>query len=268
MLESVEKEKVLEAYTGFASVYDEFMDDIDYEAWCDYLIRLLYEYNIKDGIIAELGCGTGNATQILAQNGYDVIGIDLSREMLGVATDKLYRDSPGESASSKQQGSVIYVCQDICNLQLPYKVNGMVSICDSMNYIVDYNDFLRVLKNVKKYLNPGGVFIFDLKTRKYFSDIGESVIAEDRVQCSFIWDNFFDAGSNVNEYRLSLFVQEEDGKYRKVVEEHYQRAYLLKEIKEAARESELVIEAIYDAFTKESISEESDRIYIILKNNE
>lgn len=252
----------MEAYTGFAKVYDRFMDNIDYAGWCSYLIELLRENHIKDNAIAELGCGTGNVTEILAENGYDVIGIDFSQEMLEIATEKLHE----ADSSIGEKGQIIYVCQDICELELPDKVSAMVSICDSINYITEYEDFVRVLKNVKRYLKPEGIFIFDLKTVKYFKEIGESVIAEDREDCSFIWDNYFDENDYINEYRLSLFIQGADGRYDKFMEEHYQRAYFIDEVKMAAKEAELTVEAMYNAFTRNEACEDNDRIYVILKN--
>ena len=78
----------MDAYTGFAAVYDELMDNIPYEEWGKYLIDLLNEYGIKDGIVLDLGCGTGNITEILANNGYDMIGVDNSQEMLNIAMEK------------------------------------------------------------------------------------------------------------------------------------------------------------------------------------
>ena len=53
-----------ESYESFAGVYDLFMDNIDYPAWCTYLTGILKEYGIEDGLIAELGCGTGSMTEL------------------------------------------------------------------------------------------------------------------------------------------------------------------------------------------------------------
>ena len=258
----------MEAYTGFAKVYDEFMDNIDYSKWCNYLVELLHENNIKDVTIAELGCGTGNVTQILSQHGYNVIGIDISQEMLETASEKLYETdtcSDSEDEAGKK-GQIVYVCQDMRELELPCKVSAMVSICDSINYITEYEELVEIFKKVKKYLKDNGIFIFDIKTAKYFSDIGESIIAEDREECSFIWDNYFDENDNINEYCLSLFVRGKDGRYDKFTEYHYQRAYLIEEIKTAAAAAKLTVDHMYNAFTKSTASEDNDRIYVILKN--
>lgn len=246
----------MEAYTGFAQVYDRFMDNIDYEAWCSYLISLLKEYGIdeKSGnkIILDMGCGTGNVTQRLADFGYDMIGIDNSQDMLNVAMEK----------RGDNQG-ILYLFQDMREFELYGTVAAAVSICDSINYITDYEDLVQVFKLVNNYLDPQGIFIFDLKTKRNYEKIGESVIAEDRDECSFIWDNWFDENDNINEYRLSLFVKGDDGRYDKFTEEHFQRAYSLEEIKRALHKAGLKFVTAYEAFTKEEAREDNDRIYVI-----
>ena len=78
----------MEAYTSFASVYDTFMDDVPYEEWGEYLHGLLKEYGINDGLVLDLGCGTGTMTELLADLGYDMIGVDNSEDMLEIALEK------------------------------------------------------------------------------------------------------------------------------------------------------------------------------------
>ena len=156
--------------------------------------------------------------------------------------------------------------QDATELELPFPVPAMVSIGDSMNYITDYGDFMQVLKKVRQFLEPGGIFVFDLKTRKYFSDIGETTIAEDREECSFIWENYFDEETNINEYYLSVFVRGEDGRYDKYEEEHFQRGYTLDEVKKAVEAAGLKMERIYEAFSEREGSEENDRVYVVVRN--
>lgn len=250
----------MEAYTGFAQVYDKFMDNIDYENWCRYIITLLKEYGIdeKSGnalgskIVLDLGCGTGNVTQKLSEFGYDMIGIDNSQDMLNLAMEKR-----GDNES------ILYLLQDMREFELYGTVAAVVSVCDSINYITDYDDLVQVFKLVNNYLDPKGIFIFDLKTINNYKNIGEQVIAEDREECSFIWDNYFDENDNINEYQLSVFVRGADGRYDKFTEEHYQRAYVLEEIKSALSDSGLRFIASYNAFTKDEADENNDRIYVI-----
>ena len=252
----------MEAYMGFAQVYDQFMDNIDYDQWCGYLFELLKEYDVDENagnsyqnkIVLDMGCGTGNITQRLAAKGYDMIGIDNSAEMLNVAMEKRGDDS-----------SILYLLQDMRAFELYGTVAAVVSVCDSINYVTEYEDLVQVFLLVNNYLDPEGVFIFDLKTAAYYRQIGETVIAEDREDCSFIWENYFDEESRINEYQLSLFVKGSDGRYDKYVEEHFQKAYALKEIRRALQEAGMEYITAYEAFTKNTATEQNDRIYVIAK---
>ncbi len=245
----------MEAYGGFAQVYDAFMDNVDYHQWCDYAVKLLNQYGVFSGQLVDIGCGTGTGTMLFAKEGYQMIGIDISQEMLEIAESK------------KEMENILYVLQDVTELELPYTVPAMVSIGDSMNYITDYGDFTMVLKRVNQYLEDNGIFVFDLKTKKYFSDIGETTIAEDREDCSFIWENYFDEETNINEYYLSVFVRGQDGRYDKYEEEHFQRGYTLKEISQAVEISGLKIEKIYEAFSDNEGKEENERVYVVVRKS-
>ena len=190
----------MSSYESFARVYDLFMDNIPYEEWCAYLTGLLREYNIEDGLVLELGCGTGNATRILSSAGYDMIAVDNSPDMLEIAMEKKAEDDQ----------DILYLLQDMRDFELYGTVRAVVSICDSMNYITEKEDLLEVFRLVNNYLDPGGIFLFDLNTPyKYREILGEQTIAEDREDASFIWDNYFDEEENINEYDLSLFIPEE-----------------------------------------------------------
>lgn len=246
----------MEAYTSFAAVYDMFMDNIPYEEWAAYLISLLKEYGIEDGLVLDLGCGTGSLTEILAREGYDMTGIDLSPDMLQIAMEK--RAESGRD--------ILYLLQDMREFELYGTVRAIVSICDSMNYLLEPGDLVQTLRLVNNYLDPEGLFIFDLNTEyKYREILGESTIAEDREESSFIWDNSYDEEKRINEYSLSLFIREKEDLYRKYQETHYQRAYTLGEVKDAIRQAGMEFVAVYDAFTRNAPREDSERIYVIAR---
>lgn len=248
----------MEAYTGFAAVYDMFMDNIPYEEWCGYLVDLLKEYGVCDGILLDLGCGTGSLTELLAENGYDMIGVDYSEEMLEIAMEK-------RAESGKD---ILYLCQDMREFELYGTVRAVVSICDCMNYITEPEDLITVFKLVNNYLDPEGLFIFDLNTEyKYETVMGDCTIAEDREDSSFIWDNQYDPEEKINIYDLSIFVREEENLYRKYQETHYQRAYSLDEVRAAIDAAGMEFVAAYDAFTKDAPKKESERIYVIAREH-
>lgn len=246
----------MEAYTGFAEVYDLFMDDVPYEEWFRYLKGLLEEYGVRDGLVLDLGCGTGNMTELLAGNGYDMIGIDLSEEMLEIAAKK-------KEASALD---ILYLQQDMREFELYGTVKAVISVCDSMNYILEWEDLCQVFSLVNNYLDPGGIFIFDLNTEYKYAQMGEETIAENREDGSFIWDNFYDSQEKINEYDLTLFVKEgEEGLYRKYEETHYQRAYSLEEIRRAIEKAGMEYVTAYDAFSREEPNPFSERIYVIAR---
>ena len=238
----------MEAYTSFAEVYDTFMDNVPYEEWADYLEDRLKEYGVKDGLVLELGCGTGSMTELLAEKGYDMIGVDNSEDMLEIAMEK--RIESGHD--------ILYLLQNMQEFELYGTVRAVVSSCDCINYITDVEELVEVFSLVNNYLDPKGIFIFDFNTKHKYEQIGERVIAENQDNASFIWENFYYPEECINEYDVTFFLKEENDLYRKVVEEHFQRAYTLEEIKECFVEA-------FDDYSNAPASEKSERICVIAR---
>lgn len=248
----------MEAYTSFARVYDTFMDNVPYEEWADYLVQLLEEYGVNEGLVLDLGCGTGSMTEALADRGYDMIGVDYSEEMLEIAMEK----------KEKSGHDILYLSQDMREFELYGTVRGMISVCDSINYITDTKELLEVFCLVNNYLDPEGIFIFDFNTEyKYRELLGEQTIAESREDCSFIWDNYYYEDEKINEYELTLFIRDEERQelYRRYQEMHLQRAYTLAEMKKMIGQAGLIYVTAYDAYTKEAPRNDSERICVIAR---
>lgn len=260
----------MQAYAGFAEVYDLFMDNVPYDEWGKYLISLLEEYGIKKGLVLDLGCGTGKMTRLLAEAGYDMIGVDNSAEMLQIAVEQ-EAGSEQEAGAAQEAGrgnrrQILYLCQDMREFELYGTVAAVVSVCDSMNYILEEADLFTVFRLVNNYLDPGGVFIFDLNTiYKYSELLGETTICENREEGSFIWENYYEEEEQINEYDLTLFIKEDSGLFRKYQETHYQRGYELGTIKRLLTEAGMEFVAAYDAFTREAPREDSERLYVIAR---
>ena len=248
----------MEAYTNFAEVYDTFMDNIPYEKWAEYLHEIMEEYNIREGTLLELGCGTGNMTEQLASMGYDMIGVDNSEDMLELAMEKRL----------KTGHDILYLLQDMQSFELYGTVKAVVSVCDSVNYVTDEAELKEVFRLVNNYLDPRGIFIFDFNTTyKYREILGDRTIAENREECSFIWENYYYEDEKINEYDLSLFIKEDSGLYRKYEETHFQKAYELEGMKQVLEKAGLQFVTAYDAFTKEAPSDTSERIYVIAREH-
>jgi cyclopropane fatty-acyl-phospholipid synthase-like methyltransferase len=234
------------------------MDNIPYEEWAEYLSRLLAEYEVTDGIVLDLGCGTGTLTELMAARGFDMIGVDYSEEMLEIAMEK--RAESGRD--------ILYLLQDMREFELYGTVRAVISICDSLNYITEEEELEEVFRLVNNYLDPEGVFIFDFNTvYKYREILGDQTIAESREDCSFIWDNYYYEEEQINEYELSLFLQEEGNLYRKYVETHYQKGYELETIKSLLEKSGMKFVTAYDAFTRNPPTKESERVYVIARES-
>lgn len=266
------------SYTAFAYVYDELMDNVPYDEWARYLTGLLKEYGVSEGLVCELGCGTGQMTRRLAAAGYDMIGIDSSEDMLNIAREKEYEEGDASTSGEEEAfadggvSSVLYSQQDMRSFELYGTVSAIVSICDSMNYITSDEDMLSVFRLVNNYLDKGGIFIFDLNTEyKYKELLGDTTIAENREEISFIWENLYDEEKHLNEYSLTLFTQvwteeeEETSLYEKQEEVHLQRAYSLEEIKVLLAKAGLEFLAAYDVLTHEIPGAQCERMYIIAR---
>ena len=297
----------MDAYTDFAQVYDELMDDTPYEEWCDYLVTLLEKYGIwksdtsvtnKKGedadpgaagdhvsecmaknlaqernTILDLGCGTGTLTELLARRGYDMIGLDNAQEMLQIAMEKRERSGL----------DILYLMQDMREFELYGAVGAVISVCDSLNYLLTEEDVVKTFRRVNDYLYPQGLFIFDFNTvYKYAVVIGDATIAENREDCSFIWENYYHEEQEINEYDLTVFVaegrneSEADGtaadaarqtteRFQRFQEVHYQRGYRLKQMKALLLRAGLEFLEAIDADTHGDVKRNSERIYVVAR---
>ena len=245
----------MEAYTEFATVYDTFMDNVPYEAWEKYLVDILKAEGINDGLLLELGCGTGRMTRLLAAEGYDMIGVDNSEEMLSVAREYTMENT-----------EILYLLQDMREFELYGTIRAVVSVCDSMNYIMSEEDLRQVFSLVNNYLDPGGIFIFDMNTRyKYEELLGDNSFCETREDSSFIWENYYDEETRINEYDLTLFIPEAGELYRRYAETHYQRNYKVEQIVDFLQQAGLVCEGMYDDYTDAGVKADSERITFVTR---
>ena len=243
----------MDAYTGFAEVYDLFMDQVPYEKWSGRIIQILSAYGIRDGLVLDLGCGTGSMTELLAGAGYDMIGVDASEEMLELAYEK--RAESGHD--------ILYLLQDMREFELYGTVRAIVSVCDSLNYITEEEELLHVFRLVRNYLDPDGVFFFDMNTiYKYSEMLGETTIAENREEGSFIWENYYDPEEQLNQYDLTLYIRDEDDRYTRFEETHIQKAYALERVLELLQQAGMKAEQIFDSDTEKKVTDTTGKFCI------
>lgn len=246
----------MEAYSEFANVYDLFMEDTPYEMWYDFIKECLKEQKTEVESVCELGCGTGQMTMLFAKEGKEVIGIDYSPEMLMVAQDHAYDENL----------SILYSMQDMSEFELEGQVDLIISCCDSINYLVEEGDVQQTFHQVKKFLKDEGLFIFDMNTAyKYQEVLGDQIFADQTEDAAYIWENFYDEETKINEYEVSFFIKGQDGKYERSVENHYQKAYSIEVVKRMLSVAGLQMIAAYDNYTKEPVHAQSERITYVVK---
>lgn len=261
-----------QAYTNFAQVYDLFMDNVPYEEWGQYIAEVLQGAGITDGIVLDLGCGTGKLTRFMAELGYDMIGVDHSLEMLEIA-----RESGREQMAVTEFGGglpedslkdILYLQQDMRAFELYGTVRAIYSACDSMNYILEESELLQVFRLVNNYLDPKGLFLFDCNTPyKYEQLLGENTFAENREACSFIWENYYDSDCGINEYDLTLYIRNSSGYYQRFEETHFQKSYSLDVIRKLLDAAGLEFVAAYDAYTRQEPTEDCERFLVIAREH-
>ena len=236
-------------YSAFAAAYDGYMDNIPYSKWTSHICKILCKHNISEGLVLDLGCGSGTVTTMLSDRGYDMTGIDASEDMLREAADK------------RGDRNILYLEQDMRSFELYGTMKAVISVCDSMNYLTDKRDIRKVFRLVNNYLDPGGLFIFDMHTAYYYGhELGSRTFARTGMNGAYIWDNYFDAGSGKNEYFLTLFEENPDGSYARSEEEHIERAYdavyIIRELEKAG----LNVLSVTDGYTDRKAGEKSTRL--------
>jgi len=243
-------------YSDFSLVYDLLMTDVDYSKWADYIESIFRRYEVKPEIILDLACGTGSLTLELAKQGYDMIGIDISSEMLNRAVEKA--DSSGVFP--------LWICQDMRSFELYGTVDAIVCTMDSLNYILDMNDIREVFRLAGNYLNPGGLFIFDLNTPYKFEHVfADNLFYEIRDDIAFLWQNRYNPANKICDFDLTFFVREKGDLYKRFDERQKQRAWSYEEIQSAVCGSGLELTDVFDVFSFENPSQTSERWLFIVK---
>ena len=216
----------MDAYSGFARVYDLLMDDFDYPAWAEYYLELLARAGVRPANLCDCACGTGSMTLEFARRGLRVTGVDISREMLELAGEK-----------ARQSGvNAQFVCQDMTRLMLPRPVDALVCACDGVNYLTSDRRALSFFQAAHRSIRPGGALAFDISSPyKLRSVLGNSFFGEERDEAAYLWQNTLE--NDVVTMDITFFLREEGELYRRVSETHRQRAHEPERLKELLEEA-------------------------------
>ncbi len=243
-----------EGYSAIASVYDRLNREIDYEAWADFFAACFDKYfGARPEIVLDLACGTGRMTRTLSKRGYDMIGIDGSADMLG------------EAYGAGAEG-ILYLLQDMRSFELYGTVGATVCCLDSLNYLLNDGELGKVLSLVHNYSDPDALFIFDMNTPYKFENIyGDNayILEDENVFCG--WQNFYDKESGLCDFFLSVFEEDEDGRYFRSDEHQRERCYTEREIKAALEEGGFELLGIYSDYSFGTPDESSERWYFVAR---
>ncbi|MCL5045258.1 MAG: class I SAM-dependent methyltransferase [Actinobacteria bacterium] len=246
------------AYHRFARVYDRIMDDVPYEKWADYIEATLERLGVRPQRVLDLACGTGNTTLPFARRGYEMMGVDLSREMLDVA---------GEKAAA-EGFDIEFSLQDMRNFQVGTLVDLVICLYDSLNYLLTERALSSAFRSVHRALAPGGLFMFDVNSTSKFSQVGNGTIFIETEELSLVWQNSYDFANRVWQIDLTGFLLTADGKYEKFKETHREKAYSAAEVEKALERCGFVILGIHDGYTAQPATEESRRIFFVAQKPE
>ena len=236
------------AYNEFAYFYDEFNGEADYEALYAHIKKELEAHGIHDGILADLGCGTGELTLMLTQAGYDMIGIDQSEEMLCVVRDKA--EQLGLSSG------LLLLRQDLLKLDLYGTIRGAVSTFDTFNHIPDLD---KAIANAGFFMEKGGVLLFDMNTPyKHQNVLGENVFTFEEEDASCVWRNHYSAADRRVEISVDIDYRETGEHFH---EQFYEYTYDLDTIRDALEKHGFALESVCDGESFGPLTDESERYF-------
>ena len=244
-------------YQGFAEIYDSLMNDVNYESWADHYTRLLSIYGIRGGKVCECACGTGGLTIPMQRRGFQMTGVDLSREMLWQAAQK----------ARKNGMAIPFVQQDMKALNLHKPMDAVIATCDGVNYLLTEEDLLSFFRAAKRSVRPGGALVFDVSTPYKLKNIlCAGLMCEDREDITYLWQNTWHERSGTVSLDLCFFIREEDGRYRRMEEHQKQRAWDMETLKNMLWRAGFRAVCMYSEGTLNAATEKDQRWHIAASN--
>ncbi|MBR5264994.1 MAG: class I SAM-dependent methyltransferase [Clostridia bacterium] len=240
-------------YTALARFYD-MLNGVDYVKWADYLEKLIKKYAKSTDIVLELACGTGTLSRIFAQRGYDMISIDNSPEMLGVAQEKC----------EGMENMPLFLCQNMCELDLYGTIDVALCCLDSINYLTYMTDVRAAFESVSLFMNPGGIFIFDIKTKGEFArlkGVSNGLSMDDGF---YFWQYDYDKKSGLCQHNIELFTQGEGG-YDRQREVHFQRGYSFEQIDKMLVKAGFDIVGRFKELSVKKAENEEGRVFYVAR---
>ncbi len=247
-------------YRDFAFFYDLLMKNADYESRFGYIIGLLAENGIGEGILLDMACGTGTLSKMFAQKGFDVVGIDASEEMLSRAQEKKLEES----------FDALFLCQKMEELDMFGTVDAAVCTLDSLNHVTEKEKIREIFRRVALFMNDNGLFIFDVNTLyKHRRVLENNAFVFDTENVFCVWQNTLLEDNETTQINLDIFEgdEEEEDVYIRYSEEFFERGYELDFLKKTLENYRFEVVGIYDDMTKEPVREDSERAVFVCKKH-
>lgn len=241
----------MNAYKALAASYDRLTNDVDYEAVVGFYFSILDREGLKPRTAVDLACGTGSVAAILAERGLQVVGVDMSEDMLAVASQK----------TAHMEHPPVYVCQRLEQLHLGRGVDLAVCALDSMDYITDPELCREAIRNVYRALNPGGIFLFDVNTPEKLRAMDGQIFVDEDEDVFCLWRGEFDEKSNICSYGMDLF-QHRGDLWKRSFEEHREYAYSQEQLVEYLKEAGFTHIAVYGDRRLDAPNASDQRIYL------
>ncbi len=244
----------MKAYEALAAVYDRLGEKPNYDEYAAFFSACCARYDISPSLVLDLGCGTGAMTLALAARGYDMIGVDGSEQMLSRAYERMYAEG---------KGGILFLQQDMREFELYGTVGAVVSTLDCVNYLIEDGDLDKCFSLVHNYLDPDGLFLFDVNTPYKFDTVyGDNayVLEDDTSLCA--WQNDYDLESGLCHFYLSIFTEGKDGRYTRADEEQTERCYTREALTDALTRAGFAEIAFYKNYDFDAPEAQTERWYV------
>lgn len=256
--------KQYDGYGAISSIYDNINSNVDYGAWADFFEECFDRYlPCRPELVLDLACGTGSMTLELAKRGYDMIGVDGSSDMLNIAFDRKY--------DLELKNDVLFLLQDMREFEL-YGTVGAITCClDSLNYLTGEGELERVFSLAHNYLDPDGLFLFDMNTPHKFENIyAQNTYVYEEEDCGgevfCVWQNYYDKKSGLCDFKLTVFEKTEEGtSYSRRDEEQCERCYSKEEVASSLKKNGFELINIYSDFKFTPASDTDERWYFVAR---
>ncbi len=244
------------SYDCFSAYYDLLTDNVEYEKRADCLCKLIASSGVEKGILLDLACGTGSLSVEFAKRGFEVIGVDISAQMLTVAREKAY----------EQGTDILLLCQPMQELDLYGTVDAAVCALDSINHLESAEDVKETFRKVSLFMNPGGVFVFDVNTiYKHARVLGDNAFVFDCEDVFCAWQNSFDPADNSVQIDLDFFEDDGSGAYIRTSESFVEIAFELDEISNWLCQAGFEVLGVYDDLSTLPVNETSERAVFLAR---